>query len=78
MCGIGAGACCAMGEKTADLLPDDRESLAKMMCLRALKYAMMSFDNNRDTVFDVDEALSFEGHIGPYIQGACVRASNVL
>jgi arginyl-tRNA synthetase len=39
---------------------------------------MLSVDNNKDIVFDIDEALSFDGHTGPYIQNAHVRASSNL
>ena len=44
----------------------------------ALAYAMLSVDNNKDIVFHIDEALSFDGHTGPYIQNAHVRASSIL
>jgi len=46
--------------------------------LGALAYAMLSVDNNKDIVFDMDSALSFDGHTGPYIQNAHVRASSIL
>ncbi len=35
-------------------------------------------DNNKDIVFDMDEALSFDGRTGPYIQNAHVRANSIL
>jgi arginyl-tRNA synthetase len=41
-------------------------------------YSMLSVDNNKDIVFDMDEALSFDGRTGPYIQNAHVRASSIL
>ncbi len=44
----------------------------------AVAYAMLSVDNNKDIVFDIEEALSFEGHTGPYIQYAHVRANSIL
>ena len=37
---------------------------------------MLSVDNNKDIVFDMNEALSFDGHTGPYIQNAYVRANS--
>ena len=48
------------------------------MGLGALTYAMLSVDNNKDIVFDMEEALNFDGHTGPYIQNAHVRASSIL
>ena len=44
----------------------------------ALVYSMLSVDNNKDIVFDVNEALSFDGRTGPYIQNAHVRANSIL
>jgi len=35
-------------------------------------------DNNKDIVFDINEALSFDGRTGPYIQNAHVRANSIL
>ena len=41
-------------------------------------YAMLSVDNNKDMVFDMEAALNFDGHTGPYIQNAHVRANSIL
>jgi arginyl-tRNA synthetase len=46
--------------------------------LGALVYTMLSVDNNKDIVFDINEALSFDGRTGPYIQNAYVRANSIL
>ena len=43
-----------------------------------MAYAMLSVDNNKDIVFDIDDALNFDGHTGPYIQNAHVRASSII
>ena len=65
-------------EKNPDLSEDARAEVANAVGLGALAYAMLSVDNTRDTVFDVEQALSFEGHTGPYIQNAHVRAASIL
>jgi arginyl-tRNA synthetase len=39
---------------------------------------MLSRDNNRVIVFDVEESLSFDGHAAPYIQYAHARACRIL
>jgi arginyl-tRNA synthetase len=39
---------------------------------------MLSVDNNKDIVFDMDQALEFDGHTAPYIQNAFVRANSIL
>ncbi len=65
-------------QKNPDLPADERDAVAKQVGLGALVYAMLSVDNNKDIVFYLDEALNFDGHTGPYIQNAHVRASSIL
>jgi len=67
-----------IAEKNPDLPQVERQEVAQQVGLGALAYAMLSVDNNKDIVFDIDEALSFDGHTGPYIQNAHVRASSIL
>lgn len=68
----------ASKEKNPNLSDEERAEVAKSVGLGSLAYAMLSVDNSRDTVFDMDVALSFEGHTGPYIQNAHVRAASIL
>jgi arginyl-tRNA synthetase len=68
----------AMGERTPDMPEEQREVIARQVGLGALTYAMLSVDNNKDIVFDINEALNFDGHTGPYIQNAYVRANSIL
>jgi arginyl-tRNA synthetase len=65
-------------KKNPDLPQEERNRVALQVGLGALVFAMLSVDNNKDIVFDMDEALSFDGHTGPYIQNAHVRASSIL
>ena len=65
-------------EKNPNLSDEQRAEVAETVGLGALAYAMLAVDNSRDTVFDMDVALSFEGRTGPYIQNAHVRASSIL
>ena len=39
---------------------------------------MLKFTRNAVIAFDMQEALSFEGETGPYVQYAAVRARNIL
>ena len=39
---------------------------------------MVKFSRGKIIVFDIDEALSFEGESGPYLQYAVVRANNIF
>jgi arginyl-tRNA synthetase len=65
-------------EKNPDMPETERHEVALKVGLGALAFAMLSVDNNKDIVFDIDRALNFEGHTGPYIQYAHVRASSIL
>lgn len=65
-------------ERSGDIPANEREEIAKQIGLGALAYSMLSVDNNKDIVFHIDEALSFDGRTGPYIQNAHVRANSIL
>ena len=65
-------------QKNPDLPSEQRDRVARQIGLGALVYAVLSVDNNKDIVFDIDAALNFDGHTGPYIQNAHVRASSIL
>ena len=64
--------------KSGDVPETERERIAYQVGMGALVYSMLSVDNNKDIVFDIDEALSFDGRTGPYIQNAYVRANSIL
>jgi arginyl-tRNA synthetase len=57
---------------------DERRSVATMIAVGALRYFMLKFTRSSVIAFDFQEALSFEGETGPYVQYAAVRARNIL
>jgi arginyl-tRNA synthetase len=65
-------------EKSGDIPEGERRMIATQIGLGALTYSILSVDNNKDIVFDINEALSFDGRTGPYIQNAHVRANSIL
>lgn len=65
-------------EKSVEIAPEEREKIAQQIGMGALVYSLLSVDNNKDIVFDINEALSFDGRTGPYIQNAYVRANSIL
>src|SRR2546425_9365380 len=44
----------------------------------AIRYFMLKYSRGKLIVFDIEEALSFEGESGPYLQYAVVRANNIF
>jgi len=67
-----------IAEKNPDLPQEQRAAVARQVGLGALTYGLLSVDNTRDIVFDMDSALSFDGQTAPYIQNAHVRATSIL
>lgn len=65
-------------EKNPTLSDDVKAQIAHDVGIGSMKYGMLARDNNRVFVFDIEEALSFEGHAAPYIQYAHARACRIL
>jgi arginyl-tRNA synthetase len=62
--------------------PDDAAEknlhVATQIAIAALRYFLLKFTRNTVIAFDLQEALSFEGETGPYVQYSAVRARNIL
>lgn len=56
----------------------ERLEIATRIAVGALRYFLLKFTRNTVIAFDLQEALSFEGETGPYVQYAAVRARNIL
>jgi arginyl-tRNA synthetase len=56
----------------------ERLKIATQIATGALRYFLLKFTRTTVIAFDLQEALSFEGETGPYVQYAAVRASNIL
>jgi arginyl-tRNA synthetase len=61
-----------------DLQADELRALASEIATAALRYFMIRFTRNTIITFDLDEALSFEGETGPYLQYSTVRGRSIL
>lgn len=62
----------------AEAPPEERRTVASEIAAGALRYFMLKYTRNSVIAFDFQEALSFEGETGPYVQYAAVRAGNIL
>lgn len=67
-----------IANKNPDLPTERRQQVAQQVGLGAMTYAMLSVDNTKDIVFDMEASLNFDGRTGPYIQNAHVRANSIL
>jgi arginyl-tRNA synthetase len=61
-----------------DLPAEEQQRIATIIATAALRYFMIKYSRGKVIAFDIDEALSFEGESGPYLQYAAVRAANIL
>ena len=57
---------------------EEQRKVATQIAIGALRYFLLKFTRNSVIAFDLQEALSFEGETGPYVQYAAVRARNIL
>ena len=64
--------------RNPDLATEETAALARAISVGALRYLMVKFTRNKVLAFDFDEALSFDGETGPYLQYAVVRASGIF
>ena len=62
----------------AEAMPEYQRSIATCIAVGALRYFLLKFTRTSVIAFDFQEALSFEGETGPYVQYAGVRACNIL
>jgi len=56
----------------------DKEGAARMVALGAIRFAMVKTEPKKQIDFRYEEALSFEGDTGPYVQYAHARAHAIL
>ncbi len=61
-----------------DLAEGERRRTAAIISTAAVRYFMIKFSRGKVIAFDIDDALSFEGETGPYLQYAAVRARKIL
>ena len=62
----------------AEATPAQQRAIASQIAIGALRYFLLKYTRNSVIAFDFQEALSFEGETGPYVQYAAVRARNIL
>ena len=66
------------GGKAEGLSDDEMRKLGRDVAVAALRYFMLKFGRNKVIAFDFDEALTFEGDSGPYLQYSTVRVQNIF
>ncbi len=66
-----------IASRNPDLDEEQLNALASQIATAALRFFMVKATTTRMIAFDFEEALSFEGDSGPYLQYSAVRARNI-
>jgi len=67
-----------VARRNPEFTPEEQKRVAIQIAVAAIRYFMLKFSRGKLIVFDMEEALSFEGETGPYLQYAVVRANNIF
>jgi arginyl-tRNA synthetase len=67
-----------VSSRHAEATVAEQRHISAQIAIGALRYFMLKFTRTSVIAFDFQEALSFEGDTGPYVQYAAVRARNIL
>ena len=67
-----------VAEKNPDLPKADRQEIARIIGLGAVKYADLMQHRLTDYVFSWEKMLSFQGNTAPYLQNAYVRIRSIF
>jgi arginyl-tRNA synthetase len=65
-------------QKNPDLTGDEKEEIARIIGIGAVKYADLSQYRMTDYVFSWDKMLSLHGNTAPYLQNAYVRIRSIF
>jgi arginyl-tRNA synthetase len=64
--------------RQSDLPADERRKVAEQIGVAAVRYFLIKYSRTTVIAFDIDEAVSFVGETGPYVQYAVVRANKIV
>ena len=73
-----AKATAEVAKRNPEFAPEECRRVGSQIAVGAIRYFMLKFSRGKLIVFDMEEALSFEGETGPYLQYAVVRANNIF
>jgi len=67
-----------VAKRNQELSETEVARTAHMIGIAAVRYFLVKFSRGKVIAFDLEEALSFQGESGPYIQYAIVRINNIF
>ena len=71
---------CTMDEagKNTDMSEAEKQEVARIVGLGALKYFLLKVDARKNMVFNPEESIDFNGNTGPFIQYTYARIRSIL
>ena len=57
-----------VSKRNPEFSHDERTRIGEQIAVAAIRYFMLKYSRGKLIVFDIEEALSFEGETGPYLQ----------
>lgn len=67
-----------VARRNLDMDAQECDRTGAQLAVAAVRYFLLKYTRNAVIAFDMDDALSFEGETGPYIQYAAVRAARIF
>ena len=67
-----------VNEKNPDLSAEEKDQIAEVVGVGAIKYADLSQNRQSPIIFEWDKVLSFEGNTAPYLQYSYARIQSIL
>ncbi len=67
-----------VAKRNPEFSRDECQRAGSHIAVAAIRYFMLKYSRGKLIVFDIEEALNFEGESGPYLQYAVVRANNIF
>ena len=64
--------------KFADMTEDERNEIARIVGLGALKYFILKVDARKNMLFNPEESIDFNGNTGPFIQYTYARIRSIM
>ena len=64
--------------KFADMTDEERNEIARIVGMGALKYFILKVDARKNMLFNPEESIDFNGNTGPFIQYTYARIRSIL
>lgn len=67
-----------VAEQCTDLAADEQRAIAERVAIAAVRFSILRVNANKNVTFELENALSFTGDTGPYVQYSCARIHSIL